>query len=109
MAHSVIILDIAGESMGGGSWRDQIVCTLRADRTFSLRGQKTGDDGPDLQSCALKGIRDPERFVQAVTEIVESLGSDIELDDVWGEICEALEILDKVFAQRVRDYAAGMP
>ncbi|MER2266799.1 hypothetical protein [Methylobacterium oxalidis] len=102
VADSILILDEPGDSIGGGSWRDQIVCTRRKDGTFSLRARKTGDDGPDLSPAGITRIRSPELFVTNLIEMARSLDLEIDADEIAERICSKLDELDLEFSQDVK-------
>src|SRR4051794_27336163 len=101
MADSILILDVACNSMGGGSWKDQIVCTQRKNGTFSLRTRKTGDDGPVFSPAGISRIRSAEVFVQGLIKMGNLLNYEIDAEEIVGEICEELGKLDREFAQKV--------
>ena len=58
--------------MGGGSWNDEIICTLRKNGSLSLRPRKPGDDG----TVSIAGVTaNPvaEKFVQALISMADSV------------------------------------
>jgi hypothetical protein len=103
MAHSVIIWDIAQSSMSGGSWNDQIICTLRKDGTFSLRPRKKGEDGT-LSMAGATRIRSPQMFAQALIDMVACFGYEIDHREIVDEICQELDKLDLKFSRKIRAF-----
>jgi hypothetical protein len=86
MAHSVVIWDTGEQSsMGGGSWNEEIICTVRKDGTFSLRPRKRGDDGT-LSIAGITRIRSPQAFVQALVDMIGLFGYEIDPKEIVDEI-----------------------
>lgn len=42
MANSTILWTVEQSSMGGGTWNDEIFCTVRKDGSLSLRPESAG-------------------------------------------------------------------
>ena len=101
MADRVVIWGDENNSMGGGSWRDEIVCTRRKDGSFSLRTRKVGDDGTDSMAGKTR-ISSPEVFVQTLIEIGRLFYAEIEPGEIANEVCGRLDALDREFSSRVR-------
>jgi hypothetical protein len=103
MAHSGIIWDVTQSSMSGGSWNDQIICTLRKDGTFSLRPRKKGEDGT-LSMAGVTRIRSPQMFVQALIDMAACFDYEIDHREIVDEICQELDKLDLKFSREIRTY-----
>jgi hypothetical protein len=87
MAKSIILWGVEESSMGVGSWNDEIICTLRKDRSLSLRPRKRGDDGT-VSMAGAKRIRSPKIFVQALISMADScFNYDINPKEIVDEIC----------------------
>ena len=104
MAHSVIIWDTEDSSMGGGTWNEEIICTLRKDGTFSLRPRRRGDDFGTRSMAGTTRIRSPQVFVQALIDMLASFSYEIDPKDIVDEICPKLDELDLKFSQEIRAY-----
>jgi hypothetical protein len=105
MARSIIIWD-AGEqsSMGGGSWNEEIICTLRKDGTFSLRARKSGDDSTVSMTFKTR-IRSPQVFVQALIDMADSwFNYEIDHKEIVAELCPKLDELDPKFSREIMTY-----
>ena len=103
MAKSILIWELSESSMGGGSWQDEIRCTLRKDGSFSLRQRKHGDDGT-ISFAGTTRIKSPLVFVQVITEMGKSFGYEITTANIAEEICNRLDKLDSKFSEKIRAY-----
>jgi hypothetical protein len=104
MAKSIILWGVEESSMGGGSWNDEIICTLRKDGSLSLRPRKRGDDGA-VSMAGVKRIRSPKIFVQALVSMVDScFYYDIKPEEMLNEFCPRLDQLDARFSREIRAY-----
>lgn len=105
MAHSIVIWDIEDSSMGGGTWNDEIICTLRKDGTFSLRPRRRGDDFGNRSMAGTTRIRSPQVFVQALIDMADcSFNLEIDPKEIVDEICPKLDELDLKFSREIRAY-----
>ncbi len=99
MAKQVVLWKRKGASLVS-SWTDYIYCTQRADGTFSLR-QTSAEEGDGIISPkGVTGIRSAEKIVDTVLEMSDSIGP----DEISGEICSTLEVLDRGLAKKCREY-----
>jgi hypothetical protein len=107
MARSIILWGVEESSMGGGSWNDEIICTLRKDGSLSLRPRKLGDDGA-TSIAGVNRIRAPKIFVQALISLADScFNYDINPKEIVDEICPRLDQLDPEFSREIRAYISS--
>src|SRR5258705_859561 len=103
MAKSILTWELSESSMGGGSWQDEIRCTLRKDGSFSLRQRKHGEDGT-ISFAGTTRIESPLVFVQVITEMGKSFGYEITTANIAEELCNRLDKLDSKFSEKIRAY-----
>jgi hypothetical protein len=107
MARSIILWGVEESSMGGGSWNDEIICTLRKDGSLSLRPRKRGDGGA-ASIAGVSRIRSPKMFVQALISVADScFNYDINPKEIVDEICPRLDQLDPEFSREIRAYISS--
>ena len=107
MARSIILWGVEESSLGGGSWNDEIICTLRKDDSLSLRPRKRGDDGA-ASIAGVNRIRSPKIFVEALISVADScFNYDINPNEIVDEICPRLDQLDPEFSRETRAYISS--
>src|SRR4051794_12548122 len=101
MAETKAIWTLDDASLGGGSWKDEIFCTLHKDGAFSLRYRRVGEDGVLNPWPGKTGINAPQVFVEALSEIWDLIGFEPRPEDI-DEMCREIASLNDTFSNKLR-------
>ena len=82
------------------SWTISLICTKRADGTFSLRLFGYGSDGSD-SPAGITRIRSPAQLVEALGSMMSEIAGHDLSDNELKRICDELATLDAQFSKNV--------